>query len=180
MFQPADNTGSRVTGSHDHPCPPDVQLVGFDVDGVFTDGRFYLSDDGVETKAFNTQDGFGIRQLLGADISVVVISGRRSAAVDKRMQELGVSFVFQGCKDKVAAFNGVAAQLGIELDRCVFVGDDVPDLPLLQHVGFSIAVANAAQAVKDKCHHVTQSRGGAGAVREVCEYVLRNSDVGRG
>lgn len=161
-------------------CPQGVRLVGFDVDGVFTDGRFYLSDDGVETKAFNTQDGFGIRQLLNAGIGVAVISGRRSAAVEKRMQELGVGFVFQGCKDKVAAFDGVVAELGIELDRCVFVGDDIPDLPLMRHVGFSIAVANAAQTVKDACDHVTDASGGAGAVREVCEYVLRNSNASRG
>ncbi len=136
--------------------------------------------EGVETKAFNTQDGFGIRQLLNAGIGIAVISGRRSAAVDKRMQELGVSFVFQGCKDKVAAFDSVVAELGIGLDRCAFVGDDVPDLPLLQHVGFSIAVANAVQAVKDHCDHVTESRGGRGAVREVSEYILNNSGVGRG
>lgn len=161
-------------------CPQHVKLVGFDVDGVFTDGRFYLSDDGVETKAFNTQDGFGIRQLLEAGTSVAVISGRQSAAVEKRMQELGVEFVFQGCKDKVAAFDGVVAKLGIELAHCVYVGDDIPDLPLLQHAGFSVAVANAAQSVKDECDHVTAASGGAGAVREVCDYVLRNSSAGRG
>ncbi len=169
-----------MSASNGRQCPPDLQLVGFDVDGVFTDGRFYLSDDGVESKAFNTQDGFGIRQLLNAGIGVAVISGRQSVAVDKRMQELGISFVFQGCKDKVAAFDSVVAELGVGLDRCAFVGDDVPDLPLLQHVGFSIAVANAVQAVKDQCDHVTESRGGGGAVREISEYILSNSGVGRG
>lgn len=169
-----------MIASNGRQCPPDLQLVGFDVDGVFTDGRFYLSDDGVESKAFNTQDGFGIRQLLNAGIGVAVISGRQSVAVDKRMQELGISFVFQGCKDKVAAFDSVVAELGVGLDRCAFVGDDVPDLPLLQHVGFSIAVANAVQAVKDQCDHVTESRGGGGAVREISEYILSNSGVGRG
>lgn len=169
-----------MSASNGRQCPPDLQLVGFDVDGVFTDGRFYLSNDGVETKAFNTQDGFGIRQLLNAGVVIAVISGRRSAAVDKRMQELGVSFVFQGCKDKVAAFDSVVAELGIGLDQCAFVGDDVPDLPLLQHVGFSIAVANAVQAVKDQCDHVTKARGGDGAVREISEYVLHNNGAGRG
>ena len=171
---------SRMSESIGGQCPPDIRLVGFDVDGVFTDGRFYLSDDGVETKAFNTQDGFGIRQLLDAGIGVAVISGRRSAAVDQRMQELGVSFVFQGCRDKVAAFDSVVAELDVRLAQCIFVGDDIPDLPLLQHAGFSIAVANAVQAVKEQCDHVTESRGGRGAVREVCEYVLRHSDAGRG
>lgn len=153
-------------------CPADLKLIGFDVDGVFTDGRFYLSDDGVETKAFNTQDGFGIRSLLNAGIQVAVISGRSSLAVEKRMKELGVAHVFQGSKDKVAAFESVVASLGIDTSQTAFVGDDVPDLPLLQHAAFSIAVANATTTVKDQCDWVTSSTGGAGAVREVCEYVL--------
>ena len=87
--------------------PADLKLVGFDVDGVFTDGRFYLSDDGVESKSFSTQDGFGIRQLIDAGIEVAVISGRQSIAVERRMAELGIKYVIQGCKDKVAAFDGV-------------------------------------------------------------------------
>ncbi|MDE0753261.1 MAG: HAD-IIIA family hydrolase [Woeseiaceae bacterium] len=156
----------------DRQCPADLKLIGFDVDGVFTDGRFYLSDDGVETKAFNTQDGFGIRSLLDAGIQVAVISGRSSAAVDKRMEELGVTHVFQDSKDKVAAFKSVVASLGIDASQTAFVGDDVPDLPLLQHAAFSIAVANATTRVKDQCDWVTTAAGGAGAVREACEYVL--------
>jgi 3-deoxy-D-manno-octulosonate 8-phosphate phosphatase (KDO 8-P phosphatase) len=153
-------------------CPDDVKLVAFDVDGVFTDGRFYLTDDGVESKAFSTQDGFGIRQLLDAGIEVAVISGRQSVAVERRMTELGVKYVAQGCKDKVAAFNAVADELGIGPDKTVFVGDDVPDLPLLRHAGFAIAVANAVPAVKAECAVTTAAAGGAGAVREVCEMVL--------
>jgi 3-deoxy-D-manno-octulosonate 8-phosphate phosphatase (KDO 8-P phosphatase) len=150
----------------------DVKFVGFDVDGVFTDGRFYLSDEGVESKSFNTQDGYGIRQLLDAGLAVAVISGRQSAAVDKRMAELGVPHVIQGCKNKVAAFDELVARLGIAVDQTVFVGDDIPDLPLLRHAGFSVAVANAVTAVKSECDHVTEASGGAGAVREVCEFVL--------
>lgn len=161
-----------MSGRH---CPADLKLIGFDVDGVFTDGRFYLSDDGVETKAFNTQDGFGIRSLLNAGIQVAVISGRSSAAVEIRMQELGVTHVFQGSKDKVAAFESVAASLDINCTQTAFVGDDVPDLPLLQHVAFSIAVANATSTVKDQCDWVTTAAGGAGAVREVCEYILAHA-----
>ena len=156
----------------DRQCPADLKLIGFDVDGVFTDGRFYLSDDGVETKAFNTQDGFGIRSLLDAGIHVAVISGRSSSAVEKRMEELGVAYVFQGSKDKVTAFDSVIAALGIDASQTAFVGDDVPDLPLLQHVAFSIAVANATTRVKDQCDWVTTAAGGAGAVRETCDYVL--------
>lgn len=153
-------------------CPDDVKLVGFDVDGVFTDGRFYLSDDGVESKSFSTQDGFGIRQLIEAGIEVAVISGRKSGAVERRMAELGVRFVVQGSRDKIAAFDAVVAELGINLDQTVYVGDDVPDLPLLRHAGFAIAVANAVPAVKAECAAATEAPGGGGAVREVCELVL--------
>jgi len=151
---------------------PGVRLIAFDVDGVFTDGRFYLSDDGVESKAFHTQDGFGIRQLITAGISVAVISGRRSGAVEQRMQELGVPYIVQGCKDKVAALDAILAELGITTDECAYVGDDVPDLPLLQHVGVSIAVANAVATVRMQCDYLTTASGGAGAVREACELLL--------
>jgi len=154
-----------------------VRLIAFDVDGVFTDGRFYLSDDGVESKAFHTQDGFGIRQLLTAGISVAVISGRRSGAVERRMQELGVPYIVQGCKDKVAALDAIVEELGITLDECAYVGDDVPDLPLLRHVGVSIAVANAVATVRMQCDYLTTASGGAGAVREACELLLSTRGI---
>jgi 3-deoxy-D-manno-octulosonate 8-phosphate phosphatase (KDO 8-P phosphatase) len=156
---------------------PGVRLIAFDVDGVFTDGRFYLSDDGVESKAFHTQDGFGIRQLITAGISVAVISGRRSGAVARRMQELGVPYVVQGCKDKVAALDAIRAELSLTTDECAYVGDDVPDLPLLQHVGVSIAVANAVATVRMQCDYLTTASGGAGAVREACELLLSTQGI---
>ena len=149
-----------------------VRLVAFDVDGVFTDGRFYLSDDGIESKAFNTQDGFGIRQLINAGINVAVISGRQSGAVERRMAELGVTHVIQGCKDKVAALGEIVDALGITTEQCAYVGDDVPDLPLLNAVGYSIAVANAVSDVRQQCDYTTSAGGGHGAVREVCELIL--------
>lgn len=153
-------------------APAGIRLVAFDVDGVFTDGRFYLSDDGVETKAFHTQDGFGIRQLLNAGIEVAVISGRRSGAVERRMAELGVEHVVQGCRNKVAALDDLLATLRLTAEQCAFVGDDIPDLPLLKTVGFPIAVANAVPAVREQCAYTTTAPGGYGAVREVCELVL--------
>lgn len=149
-----------------------VKLIGFDIDGVFTDGRFYLADNGVESKAFFTQDGFGIRRILDAGFEIAVISGRQSKAVDRRMAELGVKHVFQGCRDKVHAFEALAEELGIDMLETAFVGDDSPDLPLLQRVGFPIAVANAVEEVKAGCSYTTAARGGAGAVREVCELIL--------
>lgn len=149
-----------------------IKLVAFDVDGVFTDGRLYVSDDGTESKAFHTQDGFGIRQLIKADIAVAVISGRQSGAVEHRMTELGVPHIVQGCGDKVAALDEIVAALGITTAECAYVGDDVPDLPLLRHVGFSIAVANAVATLRDECDYTTSASGGFGAVREVCELML--------
>jgi len=149
-----------------------VRLVAFDVDGVFTDGRFYLSNDGVESKAFNTQDGYGIRQLLNAGFAVAVISGRKSEAVAKRMSELGVQHLVQGCSDKVAALDEILATLELSADECAYVGDDIPDLPLLIHVGYAIAVANAVPELQAQCDYCTSASGGFGAVREVCELVL--------
>ncbi len=149
-----------------------IRLVAFDIDGVFTDGRFYLSDDGVETKAFSTQDGFGVRRALDSGLEIAVISGRNSKAVALRMQELGVEHVFLGCKDKVAALEGLSASLDIPLSDCAFVGDDVPDLALLERVGLPIAVANAAAEIKSACSVTTSASGGHGAVREVCDLIV--------
>ncbi len=149
-----------------------VRLVAFDVDGVFTDGRFYLSNSGVESKAFCTQDGFGVRRLLSAGVEVAVISGRSSEAVSLRMADLGISHVIQGCSDKVAAFDSLIGKLGIAATECAYVGDDVPDLPLLSRVGVSFAVANAVPELHQACDYLTQANGGFGAVREVCDMLL--------
>ena len=149
-----------------------IRLLAFDIDGVFTDGRFYLSDDGVETKAFSTQDGFGIRRAIDAGLEVAVISGRSSKAVTLRMQELGVQHVFLACKDKVSTLEDLAASLDIAVADCAFVGDDVPDLALLNRVGLPIAVANAVAEVRNACSVTTRARGGHGAVREVCDLIV--------
>lgn len=149
-----------------------IRLLAFDIDGVFTDGRFYLSDDGIETKAFSTQDGFGLRRAMDAGIEIAVISGRASPAVTLRMQELGVRHVFLACKDKVAALEEVAALLNIALDECAFVGDDVPDLALMKRVGVPVAVANAVPEVREVCSVTTRASGGHGAVREICDMVV--------
>lgn len=152
--------------------PDDIRLVAFDIDGVLTDGRIHISDEGVESKAFHTQDGYGMRQLLDAGIAIAVISGRTSEAVTKRMSELGVAHVIQGCEDKVAALDEIIGTLDISAAQCVYVGDDIPDLPLLNHVGFAVAVANAVPALHAQCDYSTSAAGGGGAVREVCELVL--------
>jgi len=153
-----------------------VRLVGFDIDGVFTDGRFYLSDDGVETKAFNTQDGYGIRCLVEAGIAVAVISGRPSRAVEQRMRELGVEHVHLGSRDKLAVFDALLVRLGLTREQSAYVGDDVPDLPLLRAAGLAVGVANAHPDIRDACDWLTTRAGGAGAVREVCDRILSATD----
>ena len=152
--------------------PNNIKLAAFDVDGVFTDGKFFLSDDGIESKMFCTQDGYGIKQLLIANIHVLILSGRNSVSVERRMAELGVKYVFQGCKDKVSTFNSVISELKVDIKDTVYTGDDIPDINLLKHSGYSIAVANAVPKVKEICNIVTISKGGQGAVREICEYIL--------
>jgi 3-deoxy-D-manno-octulosonate 8-phosphate phosphatase (KDO 8-P phosphatase) len=149
-----------------------IRLAVFDLDGVFTDGRFYLSDEGKETKAFNTQDGYGIRMLLGAGIDVAVISGRKSPAAARRMTELGVQHAFFACGDKVAVFDELASDLKVSHSATLYAGDDLPDLPLLTKVGVAVAVANAVPDIKLMAHYVTAKSGGFGAVREICELIL--------
>jgi 3-deoxy-D-manno-octulosonate 8-phosphate phosphatase (KDO 8-P phosphatase) len=148
-----------------------IKLLAFDVDGVFTDGRFYLSDDGVETKAFCTQDGYGVRQAMASGIEIAVISGRKSRAVERRMLELGVAHVVLGSSDKVTDCDHLRQLLQFEWSNCAYVGDDNPDLPLLRKVGFSVAVANAVVDVQNECDYTTTASGGFGAVREVCDMV---------
>jgi 3-deoxy-D-manno-octulosonate 8-phosphate phosphatase (KDO 8-P phosphatase) len=155
--------------------PSGIRLAVFDVDGVFTDGRFYLSNEGVESKAFHTQDGHGIKELIRAGIAVAVISARSSEAVRLRMAELGVPHVNQGVTDKLQAFESLLGQLQLAPAQCVYTGDDVPDLPLLRAAGFAVAVANAVDEVKAACDYVTRAPGGAGAVREICELLLRGA-----
>lgn len=162
-----------MSGPIDQKKLEKIRLVAFDVDGVFTDGRFYLSDDGVESKSFNTQDGFGIRRLIEGGFEVAVISGRNSQAVQLRMSELGVGHVILGCKNKVAAFDQLLDNLGLEPGQAAYAGDDLPDLPLLQHAGTSFAVANAVPEVQAACDYTTRARGGAGAVREICDLLAQ-------
>jgi 3-deoxy-D-manno-octulosonate 8-phosphate phosphatase (KDO 8-P phosphatase) len=149
-----------------------VQLVIFDVDGVFTDGRLYYGSSGEELKSFNVRDGHGIRQLLRHGIHVGVISGRSSAAVTRRMQELGIRHVFQGDDNKRPIFEQLLHNLGLNAQQSACVGDDLADLPVMQAGGLAIAVADAHPEVRAKAHWCTQARGGEGAVREVCDLII--------
>ena len=149
-----------------------VRLAVFDVDGVMTDGTLYIGPEGESFKAFNILDGHGVKMLQGAGIAVAIISGRSSRAVEHRARELGIAHVFQGVGDKVAELEKLAAKLGVEHEAISFMGDDLPDLAVMQRCGFAVAVANAVEAVRQRAHYVTRAHGGRGAVREFCELVL--------
>jgi 3-deoxy-D-manno-octulosonate 8-phosphate phosphatase (KDO 8-P phosphatase) len=152
--------------------PAEVSLVVLDVDGVLTDGRLWFGPDGEALKAFNVRDGHGIRMLIAAGIGVAVISGRRSSAVTARMRELGVSDVAQGVGDKARALAELLKRTAIEARKVACLVDDTPDLGLMGAVGLPAAVADAHPDVLALAKHVTKSRGGEGAVREFCDYLL--------
>lgn len=168
-----------MTANEGRRLPRGIRLAVFDVDGVLTDGRFYLSNEGVESKAFSTQDGYGLKRLLAAGVDVAVISSRSSQAVALRMAELGIRHVVQGARDKVAAFEKLTGELQLSAEQCVYVGDDIPDLPLLRRAGYAIAVANAVEEVRQACDYTTHSPGGAGAVREICDLLTEACTTGR-
>jgi 3-deoxy-D-manno-octulosonate 8-phosphate phosphatase (KDO 8-P phosphatase) len=149
-----------------------VRLLVLDVDGVLTDGTLYFSADGEELKAFNIQDGLGVKLLRGGGVEIAIITGRRSAALERRAENLGVTRLMQGIEDKLAAFTELADGLGLTAERIGCVGDDLPDLPLLRRCALSVAVPEAPRRVRDAAHYVTRAGGGRGAVREVCELIL--------
>jgi len=149
-----------------------IKLVIFDVDGVLTDGSLFLSDDGQEYKAFNSKDGFGMRLLQDSGIDIGIITGRESTLVKLRMKELGINYVLQGRREKGPALDEMMATTGLTLDEIAYVGDDVVDLPIMSRVGFSIAVQDARPVVKKHAHWITESPGGRGAGRDVCELIL--------
>ena len=150
-----------------------VRLAIFDVDGVLTDGTLYIGAQGEAFKAFNILDGHGLKMLQAAGVATAIISGRSSPAVARRAEELAIAHLVQGSADKVADFERLIAGIGVGREACAFVGDDLPDLAVMRACGFAVAVANAADEVKQAAHYVTRASGGRGAVREFCELVLR-------
>jgi 3-deoxy-D-manno-octulosonate 8-phosphate phosphatase (KDO 8-P phosphatase) len=150
----------------------ELKLMIFDVDGVMTDGTLYYSESGEELKAFNIQDGHGVKMLRQAGVEVALITGRRSRAVELRAANLGIAHVYQGVEDKRAAYAALLAQLDIAPLQSGCMGDDLLDLPLISRCGFSATVPAAPEAVRCRCHYIARAGGGHGAVREVCEFIL--------
>ncbi|MBQ0928934.1 HAD hydrolase family protein [Ideonella sp. 4Y16] len=144
----------------------------FDVDGVLTDGRLYIGESGEPFKAFSTLDGHGLKLLARAGITPLVITGRDSPAVRRRVADLGLTHAVFGAEDKLAAAAPLLAALGVDWPEVAAIGDDWPDLPLLTRAGFACAPANAHVEVQAVAHHITARRGGDGAAREFCDLLL--------
>ena len=150
-----------------------IKLLLMDCDGVMTDGRVWLFENGEEQKGFHTRDGLGIELLHRAGLKSGIISGRTSAAVKKRAAGLGMSYVIQGCEDKQKVFAETLDHAGVENLEVAFIGDDLNDVPLMLQSGLGVAVADAAVETREHAHYVTNAAGGFGAVREVIELILK-------
>ena len=157
-----------------------VRLLLMDVDGVLTDGSIVYSGDGPQTMRFNVKDGLGIRMLQDAGVIVGIITGRKSAALSRRMRELGVAMCFDGVSDKGALLEQILIDTGLTAPAVAFIGDDLPDLSIMKRVGVPIAVADAEPDVKKSAAIVTARRGGNGAVREVCDAILQAKNLWSG
>jgi 3-deoxy-D-manno-octulosonate 8-phosphate phosphatase (KDO 8-P phosphatase) len=149
-----------------------IKCLISDVDGVLTDGLLYIDNFGNESKAFNVQDGMGLKLLMAAGIHVAVITTSVNAVIDKRMQQLGITHYFKGQVDKRDAYHALKETLGLQDEDFAYIGDDLPDLPLIKQVGLGIAVANALKQVKAGADWQTENSGGKGAVREICDIIL--------
>ncbi len=153
-----------------------VRAVICDVDGVLTDGGIVLCDDGTEAKRFHVWDGTGIKYLLRSGIEVAFLTGRESAVVVRRARELGVRHIRQGAKDKLPAYEELLAAMGVGDAEVCYVGDDLPDIPVMRRAGFAVAVGSAREEVRAVADHVTSAPGGQGAVRELAELILKAQD----
>ena len=153
-----------------------IKILALDVDGVLTDGTLIINADGSESKFFNSLDGHGIRMWQRAGLKVALISGRASVPTERRAEQLQIEYVFQDCHYKLPVVEQLLDKLGLSPANMVFIGDDLTDMPVIRYVGFGVAVANAVDEVKQCADYVTTRPGGSGAVREVIEYILKNSD----
>ena len=150
-----------------------IKVAVFDVDGVLTNGGLMLGDDGLEYKIFHSQDGLGMKLLGNTGIRLAYITGRKSNVVIKRAENTGVHIIYQGVDDKLEAFNDLLEKQGVSAEECLFMGDDVIDIPPMRRAGLGITVPHAMPLVKEYAHYTTERQAGFGAVREVCELLMK-------
>jgi len=150
-----------------------IKLLVFDVDGVLTDGRLIVGDDGQEYKSFFSKDGLGIKMLLKTGVEVAVITARTSNVVIHRMKNLGIDRIYQGQLKKLPAFENILKELNLTAEEAAYVGDDVIDLPVMLRAGLAITVQDAHPLAKQHAHWQTPQAGGRGAARDVCELIMQ-------
>jgi 3-deoxy-D-manno-octulosonate 8-phosphate phosphatase (KDO 8-P phosphatase) len=150
-----------------------IKLLILDVDGVLTDGSIILDNEGNEHKIFNVRDGHGIKMLIRAGIQVALITGRSSKVVERRAKELGITEVYQKSYNKTVAFDHIIGKFGLADNEAAYIGDDIVDIPIFKRVGMPIAVSDAADEARNFAAMVTKNGGGRGAVREICDLLLK-------
>ncbi|MHB8882970.1 MAG: 3-deoxy-manno-octulosonate-8-phosphatase KdsC [Thermodesulfovibrionales bacterium] len=154
-----------------------IRLLILDVDGVMTDGSIILDNEGNEFKSFHVRDGHGIRMLMQSGVRVAIITGRSSKVVVRRARELGITDVFQNCRDKRVAYRKLLKLYSLDSSQVAYIGDDIVDLPVMSLVGLPVAVADASAGTKEYALLVTRNRGGRGAVREVTDLILKSQGL---
>ena len=150
-----------------------VKLLILDIDGVMTDGRIIYSIYGDELKFFDVTDGFGITLLRRAGIRTAIITAKKSRIVKMRAKDMRVNYVYQGFHDKLAALNKILRKTRLKAEEICFIGDDLIDMPVLKRAGLAVAVPNAMEEVRQNAHFTTSKTGGRGAVREICDLILK-------
>ena len=154
-----------------------IRALGLDVDGVLSDGRLYFTSAGEEMKAFHALDGHGLKMLMRAGLQVAIITSRSSPILARRGKDLGITHLYQGAADKLAALEDFLAKTGLETGQFCFVGDDLMDLPVLRAAGLACSVPNGHEDVRSRAHIVTSVPGGKGAVREITDFLLRRQQL---
>lgn len=154
-----------------------VRLLVLDVDGIMTDGKLYFSNSGEESKAFNTMDGLGLKLLQKSGIQVALITGRTSEIVQKRAESLGISIIHQGRDDKKNVLDGILETLAMDYNDVAYAGDDLPDLACIKAAKLGITVPNGHFLVQEAADAITSRKGGEGAVREICDWILQAQDT---
>lgn len=150
-----------------------IRFLILDVDGVLTDGGIIFDEDGRETKRFDVRDGHGMKMLMRCDVEIILLTGRKSKVVEHRARDLDISQVYQGVWNKLEVFEEILRNNNLTGQEVAFVGDDVVDVPVLRRVGVSFAVADAVEEVKKVVHYISENPGGKGAVREICEIIMK-------
>ncbi len=151
-----------------------IKLLVFDVDGVMTDGSITYDENGIEYKTFNAKDGHGLAKMVRNGYMTAVITGRRNGTVDRRAEDLRFTEVYQGVKNKLPILEGIMQKYKLSFDEVSYMGDDEPDVPILEKVGISACPSDAVENVKKICNFVSTKEGGHGAVRELCDFVFEN------